>query len=297
MALNHLLYFTFLILFVACEKKENDKPPPDNDEKEYFTNPIRDYGADPWMIFHDGYYYYSESNGWDKIYIIKSPTITGFSDERSVLVWQSPSAGSEGARYNIWRPHLNYVQGKWYIYYAAQAETDEAFLHQRMWVLWSDDNNPFGDYLDGGEILDSENTEWAIDGSILEKGDGSLYFTWSGITDYVTLHQHTYIARMKDLTRIDRSTIVRISSPEKSWEISVRPIQEGQRPLYVDKGGKTIIMFSANASWTDEYCLGSLTNTDGDFLNPSSWKKSEQPLFKKTGAVFGPGGGILCEIS
>lgn len=64
------------------------------------------------------------------------------------------------------------------------------------------------------------------------------------------------------------------SNPTKEWETSVRPIQEGPRPLIVDKEGKTIIMYSANASWTDEYCLGSLTNTDGDYLNPSSWVKS-----------------------
>ena len=49
-------------------------------------------------------------------------------------------------------------------------------------------------------------------------------------------------------------------------------------------------MYSANASWTDEYCLGSLTNTDGNFLNPGSWIKSAEPLFKKTTSVFGPGG-------
>jgi len=289
MLLHHILFFTFLTLFVACEKEENNKPPPINDEKEYFTNPIRDYGADPWMIYHDGYYYYSESNGWDKIYIIKTPTITGMADERSVLVWQSPPNGSEGSRYNIWGPHLNYVQGKWYIYYAAQAQRDDAFLHQRMWVLESEGTDPFGPYQDAGEVLDSDDKEWAIDGSVLEKSDGSLYFVWAG-SFYPLQHQHTYIARMKDPTVVDRSTITHISTPDNSWESSVRPIQEGQRPLYVDKDGKTIIMFSANASWTDEYCLGSLTNTDGDFLNPSSWTKSEQPLFKKTASVFGPGG-------
>ena len=95
---------------------------------------------------------------------------------------------------------------------------------------------------------------------------------------------------MNDPTVIDRSTITRISSPTEPWETSVRPIQEGQRPLYIDKHDKSIVMYSANASWTEDYCLGSLTNTDGDFLNPASWKKSDQPLFQKTTAVFGPGG-------
>jgi len=289
MVIYNLILFIFLSLVTSCEN--DSKPdPPDPDEKVYFTNPIKDNGADPWMIYHEGYYYYSESNGWDRIYLIKSKTITRFAEERSVLVWLSPSTGMSGARYNIWGPHLNYVQGGWYIYFAAQSKVDQSYESQRMWVLKSETDDPFSNYEEIGEVLYSDDTEWAIDGSVIERTDGSLYFVWAGITDFQSLHQHTYIARMIDPTKIDRSTITRISSPLKPWETSIRPIQEGQRPLIIDKNGKTIIMYSANASWTDEYCLGSLTNTDGDFLNPSSWVKSENPLFKKTTAVFGPGG-------
>lgn len=140
-----------------------------------------------------------------------------------------------------------------------------------------------------GEVLNSGDKRWAIDGNVLERADGSLYFAWSGITDNNTKHQSTFIATMHSPTRVDTTTIMQISYPTETWETSVRPIQEGQRPLYVVKNGKTILMYSANASWTDEYCLGSLTNTDGDFLNPSSWVKSSQALFSKTSQVFGPG--------
>jgi GH43 family beta-xylosidase len=288
--LYHYSVFMVLIVLSSCEKKDNNPPTPVVDDKVYFTNPIRNYGADPWIIFHNGYYYYSETSGNEKVYVIKSRTITGIGNERSVLVWQAPSAGTNGARYNIWGPHINFINNEWYIYFAAQSGPDDSFKHQRMWVLKSDSDNPLGAYTEIGEVLNSNDTEWAIDGSILVRQDGSYYFVWAGISDLQTLFQSTYIAKMINPSIIDRSTIIKISSPEKSWETSVRPIQEGQRPLYVDKNGKSIIMFSANASWTDEYCLGSLTNTDGNFLNPSSWIKSEFPLFQKTSAVFGPGG-------
>jgi GH43 family beta-xylosidase len=280
----------FLIILSQCTTNGNDHNQSINKPSQHFTNPIKESGADPWMIFHDNDYYYTDTPGARLIYLIKSKKITNIGQINRTTVWNAPPEGSVGTKYNIWGPHLNFVEGNWYIYYAAQSVRDPTFRNQRMWVLRSVSGNPLGPYQDEGEVLDSNDNEWAIDGSILIREDGSLYFVWSGIPDLNTLHQHTYIARMVSPTRIDRSTITNISSPTETWETSVRPIQEGQRPLYVDKKGKTIIMFSANASWSDSYCLGSLTNTDGNFLNPSSWVKSDGAVFSSTESVFGPGG-------
>ncbi|MDL2303068.1 glycoside hydrolase family 43 protein [Dysgonomonas sp. OttesenSCG-928-D17] len=287
-----IIYMLLALLFnTSCSSQENRGYEPElPEDKKYFTNPIKADGADPWMIRHDGKYYLSESSGNAKINVITSPTITDMGSGVSVCVWESPVDGMAGAKYNLWGPHLNYVKGSWYIYYCAQSTADSEFTSQRMWALKSTTASPLGPYEDMGEVIDSNDKEWAIDGSIIERGNGDLYFVWSGIPDLNTLHQHTYIAKMLNPTRIDRSTIVKISSPTETWETSVRPIQEGQRPLIIDKNGKTIIMFSANGSWSDEYCLGSLTNTDGNYLNPSSWTKSVQPVFKKTNNIFGPGG-------
>ncbi|MCF8227268.1 MAG: glycoside hydrolase family 43 protein [Bacteroidales bacterium] len=291
--MNTLIKLAIIILFlsilVQCNGDANENNDP-IDLNGYFTNPIKEDGADPWIISHGGYYYYSESDGAGSIYIIKSSTITGIKNIKPKLVWKSPGTETGEAKFNTWGPHINYLNNKWYIYFAAQTINDPAFTNQRMWVLTADTDDPLGSYSLGGEVLNSDDEEWAIDGSVIERSDGSLYFVWSGISNLKTLHQHSYIAKMIDPVVIDRSTITRISSPTLSWETSVRPIQEGQRPLYVDKEGKTIIMYSANASWSEDYCLASLTNTDGDFLNVSSWTKSEEPLFHKTSAVFGPGG-------
>ncbi len=277
-------------LLVSFTQESSSKRHNPSTEDEYFKNPIKKSGADPWMIYHDGYYYYTETPGNSTIYIIKSKTITDIGEEDPITVWRSPPQGEPGVKYNIWGPHLNFIKGDWYIYYAAQSVKDPKYLHQRMWVLKSKTGSPLGPYENKGEVLNSGNTEWAIDGSVLARKDGSLYFVWSGMPNKATLFQATYMAKMESPEQIDRSTITKISSPTAPWETSVRPIQEGQRPLFIDKNGKSIIMYSANASWSDEYCLASLTNESGDFLNPKSWKKSKAPLFAKTESVFGPGG-------
>lgn len=254
-----------------------------------FRNPIQGFGADPWMIQHDGKYYYAESDGGHRIFVKESKTITKLGRARSRKVMDASVKGSE-PRFGICGPHLNLIRGKWYIYFCAQTKPAKMWSAQRMWVLRSTTASPYGPYEDMGEVLDSKDKEWAIDGAVLTRANGDLYFIWSGIKNLKNQHQSIWIARMRSPIRVDRKTITEISRPTFPWECSVRPIQEGPRPLFVDKNGKTIVMYSANASWTDEYCLGSLTNTSGDFLNPAAWEKSRKPLFYKTSTIFGPGG-------
>lgn len=256
-----------------------------------FSNPIFATGADPWVIYRDGFYYYCGSDGDRTIFIIKSATLTDFDEGSRTNVFIAPSSGPS-AKFNVWGPHLNYIQGKWYIYYCAQPIDDPNFENMSMYVLEGSSDNPQGSYIDRGKLnlYAPGSDNWAIDGSVLERSDGTLYMTWSGITNFTTLQQNTYIARMDSPTAITSGTAVLISTPSQTWETQSRAIQEGQRPIYVDKNGKTVIAYSASASWTDEYCLGTLTNTDGNFLNPSSWVKSNGAVFKSSTEVFGPGG-------
>ena len=259
---------------------------------EEFTNPIVDGGADPWVIRGDSCYYLSGSDGNTRIFIRCFRKLSEMKHSQGVLVYDA--ANDSLKLNNLWGPHINCVNGEWYIYFCAQQNVDKSLTSQRMWVLKSESGTPFGPYVNKGEVLRSQNKEWAIDGSVLQKKNGELYFVWSGIERQSiadgSLHQKIFIARMLDPTQVDRSTITLIASPTEPWETSAHPILEGSRPLYVDENGKTILMYSANASWTDEYCLGSLTNVDGDFLNASAWKKSSAPLFQKTDSVYGPGG-------
>ena len=82
---------------------------------------------------------------------------------------------------------------------------------------------------------------------------------------------------------------VMLSTPEYAWEKNGQPlINEGPTALY--HGDKTFIVYSASGSWTDDYCLGMLTLTGEDPMDPASWKKSDSPVFEKRfGTCFGPG--------
>ena len=284
-----------LLCFTACTSAGNKNADGQGQSEKlvtYFTNPVRTTGADPWVVTDQQKYYFSESDGGTKVYIHEFNKISEMGQSTGKLVFDTSSGKNKVNA--LWGPHINKINGEWYIYFCAQKNEDNKFTSQRMWVIKSTTDSPYGPYDQMTEVLGSNNTEWAIDGSVLQRKNGDLYFVWSGISKADikngSLHQKSYIAKMINPFHVDRKTITLISEPTEPWETSVRPIQEGQRPMYVDRNGKTIVMYSANASWTDEYCLGSLTNTDGNFLNPSSWVKSKAPLFHKTDSVWGPGG-------
>src|SRR5436309_746267 len=79
-----------------------------------------------------------------------------------------------------------------------------------------------------------------------------------------------------------------ISRPEYPWEKRGRPlVNEGPTPLW--HNNVLFLIYSASASWTDDYCLGQLRWTGGAPLNPTSWLKKSTPVFSSTKEVFGPG--------
>ena len=76
-----------------------------------------------------------------------------------------------------------------------------------------------------------------------------------------------------------------LSTPEYDWELNVN---EGSTVLY--HGDKVHIIYSANGSWTQDYCLGKLTATKGcDYLDKSNWTKSTTAVFSKRAGAYGPG--------
>ena len=97
--------------------------------------------------------------------------------------------------------------------------------------------------------------------------EGSLYFIWSGWEGDVDVSQQLYIAPMSDpFTVCGERTC--ISRPEHDWECHGRPtVNEG--PEVLKKDGTVHIVYSASGSWTDDYCLGLLTLTGPDPLDPA----------------------------
>ena len=245
-----------------------------------FTNAIISDGADPWAVFSNGYYYLTDTTGSN----VKVRTATrlagtnGIGAATAVTVFNPPSPYNK----DVWAPELHLLQGKWYIYYAADNGTN---ANHRMFVAQQAGQTMSFTYK--GKIYDPSTDCWAIDGTVLEATNGSLYFIWSGWPGAVDGLQNLYIAPMSDPWTISGPRVL-LSTPQLSWESW---IQEG--PEVLQRNGKVFVVYAANKSWTDNECLGMLVNTDGSYLNPASWTKQSQRVFKTytgaNGSVYGPG--------
>lgn len=244
-----------------------------------FTNPIAPKGDDPWLIFHEGFYYYcrSEQGG---VAVARIDNIYDLDKAKPVRVWLPP----EGTMYSkeLWAPELHYLDGEWYIYIAADDGKNE---NHRMYVLKGTSQNPLDAFEFVGKITDNTD-KWAIDGTVMQYND-KMYYIWSGWEGNVNVAQNIYIAEMSNPWTIS-SERVKISSPELSWELHGTPrINEG--PVAIEHNGVHHIVYSASGSWTDDYCLGLLTLTGDDPLSADSWVKADKSLLSKSNNVFGPG--------
>jgi GH43 family beta-xylosidase len=199
-----------------------------------------------------------------------------------VVVFRAPP-GTPYSR-QVWAPELQRIRGRWVIHFAA-SDGDNA--NHRMYALVARGDDPQGRWELKGRVAERDDS-WAIDGVVLELR-GRLYFVWSGWPGPTgDFPQLLYIAAMRDPWTIvgERHAI---AAPELDWERAVAPIVEAPQPLR--RGGSTFIVYSAAASWSDDYALGVLTYGGGDPLSAQSWRKDPLPAFAKDAArgVFGVG--------
>jgi GH43 family beta-xylosidase len=261
-------------------------------QSQTFTNPLLPSGADPWCIQVGSYYYYTNSTG-DRLVIWKTKNLIALNKAERKTIWTPP----QGASYadELWAPELHFIDHKWYMYFAADDGKNE---HHRIYVL----ENPSADPLKGtwqlkGKVAD-ETDKWAIDASVFEN-KGQLYMIWAGWEGDENGEQDIYIAKLKNPWTID-SKRVKISSPTYDWE-KYGDLHDSSNPPHVNvnegpeilrHNGKLYLIYSASGCWTDYYALGMLTTSvNENLLDPRSWRKSDQPVFKQSpeNSVYAPG--------
>ena len=233
--------------------------------------------ADPWMLYHEGFYYFCESRNNSTLHVRKTRNLLDIGRDPGVCVWTPPRRGPYSK--NVWAPELHFIAGKWFIYFAADNGKNE---NHRMWVLESETADPQGKYILRGQL---ETGGWAIDGTPLIAEDGGLYFVWSGWPGKKDGQQNLYIAPMSDPCSVSAERVL-ISEPTEEWERYEMPINEG--PQTLRKDGRIFIVYSASASWTLHYCLGMLELTGTNLLSLDSWKKTG-PVFEKNEHAWGVG--------
>ncbi|WP_348652600.1 glycoside hydrolase family 43 protein [Streptomyces sp. WMMC500] len=246
-----------------------------------FANPVKRNGPDPWLQYHDGYYYLATTTWNSTITMRRSPTLAGLSSapERTVF----DLAGRPGGCCNMWAPEFHLIDGpngpRWYLYYVAGQDVPDYNPTQRLHVLESDGTDPMGPYHFQADLGNT----WELDPSIL-RHNGRIYLLGSAIDGEQSL---TITPLSNPWTPSGpRRTI---SRPTHSWERQTGAVNEGAEALH--HNGRTMIVYSASACWGPDYKLGLLTLTGSDPLNGAHWTKSPAPVFQRNDAngVYAPG--------
>lgn len=240
-----------------------------------YTNPIIPTGtdghtADPYVLRYQGFYYHCYMKR-DGVYLSVTEQLCDLNSAKEFKVFDAPAKGPGAAWY---APELHYIDGVWYIYGAPQI--DEEGTHC-MSVLAYEGETPMGKYEYKGMIRGLENT-WCIDATVLHH-EGEMFFIW-------TTCAQMYMSRMDTPFSIT-GDITALTHPEYEFETKQGVVNEG--PAILKRGNKIHIVYSANDSKTDDYCLGLLTYSGGNVMDISNWEKSKTAVFEKTEDIYGPG--------
>ncbi|GIO57645.1 glycoside hydrolase family 43 protein [Paenibacillus cineris] len=259
------------------------------ERNETYNNPVVEQRADPWVYKHtDGYYYFTASvPEYDRIEIRRSKTLQGLGEAEPVVAWRKYETGPLSA--NIWAPEIHFIQGKWYIYFAAArtTETNDGLFDHRMYVLENDSANPLeGTWTEKGKIR----TQWesfALDATTFEH-NGVLYYVWAQKDPDIEGNSNLYISEMSNPWTLQGKQVM-ISTPEFPWEVIGFKVNEGAAVL--KRNGRIFISYSASAT-DHNYCMGLLyADESADLLDPASWVKSPEPVFatNEENGQYGPG--------
>lgn len=249
-----------------------------------FNNPIAEQRADPWIIKAEdnSYYFIATVPEYDRIVLRKAATINALKTAEEKTIWQKHDTGVMGA--HIWAPELHYIDGVWYIYFAAGEA--ENIWNIRMWVLSNTAKNPMeGTWKEEGQIK-TEHESFSLDATTFEH-QGKRYLIWAQNLPGMS-GTALKMSEMKSPTELVGPEIV-ITRPAFDWERVKYNVNEG--PAVLKHGDKIFVTYSASAT-NDNYCMGLLwININADLLDENNWMKSPGPVFFSNEEFkrYGPG--------
>ena len=246
-----------------------------------FHNPLKLDGADPFLTYHDGWYYLSATAGTD-ISLRRARRIGELKDAPDEVVWRDDAPGRFR---DMWAQEFFQLDGpngrRWYLYYTASDGADD---HHRMFVCESAGDDLRGPYTLKAKLQTDPDDAWyAIDGSALCLPDGRLYFLWCGKPS--PAGQGLYLSRMTDPWTL---TGPRVYLPAEGF--GCEEVREG--PVTIQRNGKVFLLYSACDTGKPDYKLGMLVaGDDADLMDPASWAQHPAPVFARCDehGVYGPG--------
>ncbi len=267
-------------------------PWPEESNRDCFMpapEPLILQRADPFVRKHtDGYYYFTASvPAYDLIEVRRARTIAGLGQAKPVVVWRKPDRGPLSDL--IWAPEIHFVDGAWYIYFAAapNREIIDGLFQHRIYAITTTGENPLESPWHLAGKMEGVPDSFSLDATTFNHR-GQQYFLWAQKDPAISGNSNLYIARMETPTRLStRPTL--LSHPEFDWEVRGFFVNEG--PAVLVHGGKIFVTYSASA--TDEnYCVGLLSaNESDDLLDAKAWTKAPRPVLTTDRALrlFGPG--------
>ena len=247
--------------------------------------------ADPYVYKHtDGTYYFTASiPAYDGIVLRHSDTLAGLKDAEEVRVWQKHDKGIMSE--HIWAPELQYLDGKWYIYYAG-GDIDDVWAI-RPYILECADQDPMtGNWVEKGKMTRAEEDEFSfeafsLDGTVFENR-GKHYYIWAEKVGVGKQISNLYIAEMENPCKL-KTVQVLLTTPDYDWERIGFWVNEG--PAVIHHDGKIYMTYSASETGA-AYCMGMLSiSEDADLLDPAMWKKERYPVLETNAekGIYGPG--------
>ena len=254
-----------------------------------YNRPFIAQRADPYILHHsDGQYYFTASvPEYDRIVLRRATSLEGLAAAEEHTVWTKHEKGVMSK--HIWAPELHFIDGRWYIYFAAgKAENIWAI---RPWILRCKGDDPLCDpWEEMGKPRRTDTfcfNDFSLDMTVFEHRN-RLYAVWAEKVNKGKKISNLYIAEMASPLRLKTPQVL-LSFPSYDWEQEGFWVNEG--PAFLAGEDKVFITYSASATGAC-YCMGLLTaDADADLLDPNSWRKARQPVLQsdREKGLFGPG--------
>lgn len=282
-----------------------------------FTNPVRNDGADPWLFYHDGYYYYTSTTGTSSVKLTKVANIGDLMRSNGTTIY-TPEEGKPWSA-STWSPTiLHYTDeevgegnGGWYMYFGGEAESNIIDVGHRMYVLKClDGDNLLGRW--GNPVTGEVNHPQRVSApsipdfdEVWAAGQGDIRINGKVYVLYVT-EQNRYTSNFYQTINIIpmtnpwtfEGTSTVICKPTYDWEthgygyigdgIWAPKVVEAATPVYGNDGSVFIVYSGSNFS-TDYYCLGQLKFKGGDPTLAKNWEKKSTPILAQGNGVRGTG--------
>lgn len=247
--------------------------------------------ADPYVYKHtnNDYYFTASLPEYNGIALRRAKTLKGLQSAEEIMIWKKHENGPMS--FHVWAPELHYLDGKWYIYFAAGMAED--VWNIRPYVLECMGDDPLTDeWVERGMMQCADEDEFSfrafsLDATIL-KNKGKNYFIWAEKVGVGKQISNLYIAEMESPLKL-KTVQVLLTTPDYDWERKGFWVNEGPAVLY--RNGKIFVTYSASETGID-YCMGMLTiDENADLLDPRAWQKKRYPILASDAGktIYGPG--------